>query len=234
MNKTKYLLGVALLIAASCSSAFAELIDFRTGAWAGAAGSQTWTVDGVTVTCDNPYVTGETDVLFWDAVDGFGVDSSDSGYDATDTSGTAQPDEKDQGDFFVIAFDSPTYVYGVQLADLYAEFPDPPRSDEWTDWGGSGDGSGEAWGEGGHVDLYADHYDGTWLGYVDFWGEDSTQANGEQYVHIGMTVAAISFGNVCSNSEYSIIGVDVVPVPGAVLLGMIGLGWAGMKLRKHA
>jgi len=26
----------------------------------------------------------------------------------------------------------------------------------------------------------------------------------------------------------------VVPVPGAVLLGMLGLSFAGMKLRKHA
>ena len=109
-----------------------------------------------------------------------------------------------------------------------------PRSPEWTDWGGSGDGSGEPAGEGGHVTLYADHYDGTWLGDVGFWGEDSDQLNGEQYVPINMIVGALDFGNVCTNSEYSVAGVEIVPVPGAVLLGMLGLSVAGLKLRKYA
>ena len=31
-----------------------------------------------------------------------------------------------------------------------------------------------------------------------------------------------------------LVGIAVVPVPGAVLLGMIGLSVAGVKLRKHA
>ena len=232
MDKLKLLSGL-LLVTLLSGVAAADLVDFLDAAWSGAHGQQSWTVDGVTVTC-NPYgSSSNTDVLYWDAVDGFGVTSQT---DLDDTQGMRQADEKDDGEDFVIIFDGPIAVYGVYVADLY-QYSDPGTGGEWVPWPSDPhDGSGSLLGESGRVTMYADasNYGFASVGTVEFSGEYSEQVNGEQYVSIGLTGAALGFGNVCSNDDYSITGVEVVPVPGAVLLGMIGLSAAGMKLRKHA
>jgi len=232
MNKMK-LLTVLSLVMVLPGAVFAELVDFRDGAWAGAAGQESWTVSyywgDVTVSAD-PYNSLTTHFLVWDSVDGLGVTSPyDTGPHADPT---GEPDEIDWPEPFRISFDSPTYVYGVNVADLYQR-EDPGTGGEWVSWPiGSGyegwDGSGEAEGEGGSVIPDED-----WGARAQFWGQDSDQTNGEQYIALNRFATTLDFTTVCSNSDYSVVGVRVVPVPGAVLLGMLGLSVAGMRLRRR-
>jgi len=49
----------------------------------------------------------------------------------------------------------------------------------------------------------------------------------------GNMIANYPYGNNPSNPDVYHINVAPVPVPGAVLLGFLGLGYAGMKLRKR-
>lgn len=224
MSRLK-LLGVFLLITVLPGAAVADLIDFRDAAWSGAHGLRSWTVGDVTVEIYDPYGTHADEVLYWDLIDGFGVTSPE---DFTDPDGMREPDEIDDGESFRISFAGSTYVYGVRLTDLY-QYSDPVTGGEWVPWPyHAHDGSGELEGEGGSVIPDED-----WDARVQFWGQDSDQANGEQYVSLNMFVTTLEFANVCSNSDYSVAGVEVVPVPGAVLLGMIGLSVAGVKLRKR-
>ena len=225
MDKLKLLSGL-LLVALLSGAAVADLVDFRDSAWDVPADQQSWTVGGVTVSCNPDNIDWYADdELYWDPVDGLGVTSPDDiGADPVDG-------EADEIDFesFRISFAEPTLVLGVWVADLYAKFPPVGEtpSPEWTDWSGFGDGSGEDEGEGGYI--YPNVGDA-----IRFWGMNSEQANGEQYVSVGLVVSYLDFSTVCSNSDYSVMGVEVVPVPGAVILGMIGLSAAGVKLRKHA
>ena len=233
MNKMKLIGGLSLVMVLP-GAVLADFVDFRDAAWAGAAGQESWTVSyswgDVTVSAD-PDNLLTTNFMVWDSVDGLGVTSPyDTGPHADPT---GEPDEIDWPEPFQIRFDSPTYVYGVHVADLYQR-EDPGTGGEWVSWPiGSGyegaDGSGSSLGEEGSVIP-----DGDWSAAVDFVGADSDQINGEQYVPINMSATTLDFTTICANSDYSVVGVSVVPVPGAVLLGMIGLSVAGLKLRQHA
>ncbi len=68
--------------------------------------------------------------------------------------------------------------------------------------------------------------DGDWVGsdtnkYVNFFF-----SNGATFDKVEFYTSGIAF-------EFDNLAVAVVPVPGAVLLGFLGLGAAGLKLRKH-
>jgi hypothetical protein len=70
--------------------------------------------------------------------------------------------------------------------------------------------------------------------FAGYWDEQLN--NGELYVSFGqiLNVTTLRFWSSCeANDDYSVAGA-VVPIPGAVLLGFLGLGYAGMKLRKSA
>jgi hypothetical protein len=89
---------------------------------------------------------------------------------------------------------------GIRVADLYPKFLSNGAGSEWVDWGGNGDGSGEAEGEIGRVVP-----DDVWEDAVYFYGQDSTEANGEQYVPVGMVVTKLDFYTICTNSDYSVV-----------------------------
>jgi hypothetical protein len=63
------------------------------------------------------------------------------------------------------------------------------------------------------------------------WTTGQTVANLGYVTNIGFKIGANlgTSGEVASGEAFD---VNVVPVPGAVLLGMLGLGVAGLKLRK--
>ena len=53
-------------------------------------------------------------------------------------------------------------------------------------------------------------------------------------VNVGDVVAFRAWSNGVPDYIALDLGINVVPVPGAVLLGILGLSVAGVKLRKHA
>ena len=217
MNKLLivFVIGWALLSAVPASAG--PTIDFRDAAWSGAQGQQSWTVGLVTVDANPENLPAyANNTLVWDAIDGLGVTSDyDTGPNADPL---AEPDEIDQSEPFRITIAGGTYLYSVLVADLYAKFAPAPQSPEWTDWGGNGDGSGEAEGEIGWVVP-----DGSWDDRVIFYGQDSDQANGEQGVQLNMVATTLDFYTICTNSDYSVAGVQAIPAPGAILLGGLGV-----------
>jgi hypothetical protein len=65
-----------------------------------------------------------------------------------------------------------------------------------------------------------------------------TQADTNKYVNIILTGGKVFDTAVFQSNEYAFefdnLAVGTVPVPGAVLLGLLGLSAAGIKLRKFA
>jgi len=229
--KRKMLMGSFLGFLVFGSPVLADLIDFRDVAWSSAHRQQSLTVGSVTVTCNPTGNPLNDDVLYWDPVDGFGVTSPG---DPTVPSPTEEADEIDSySEYLHVRFDSPTLVYGVRVADLYGYLPPEPRSPEWVeDPSLGGDGVPYTYGEYGFVGTQITTGPGE--GFY-FRGQDSGQANGEQYVPVDRVVSLLYFEVMCErNSDYSVIGIDVVPVPAAFLLGVLGLGCAGWRLRRRA
>jgi hypothetical protein len=134
----------------------------------------------------------------------------------------------------------------------------PVAGEKWCTIGG-----GVMWGPDGsdynRDDLFLSYDSGAqhsaMIGYIGgdpyqgHWGDDSffPQAAGYVAVNNGVTFTSSASGSlwlgVNDDARTMAIGdnsgsigadVDVVPVPGAVLLGVLGLGMAGWKLRKRA
>ena len=220
---------VGALVLIKAGSAFAGItIDFRDPAWSGAQGQQSWTVGNITVSANPENLPDYADNgLVWDPVDGLGVTSPyDTGSDAVPT---AEPDEIDWIEPFRITIVGGTYIRGIMVADLYAKFPPLPRSPEWTDWDGHGDGSGEDEGEIGYVIPN----NAIWDNWIEFYGQNSDQFNGEQLVLLNMYATTLDFKSICTNSDYSVVGIQVIPAPGAVLLSSLGLIIVGWLRRRN-
>ena len=144
-----------------------------------------------------------TDVLWQDSVDGLGITS------ATDPN----PDEIDWWEMMEMNFVGGMPLTGVWVSDLY-DAPD----------GNGADPGGE--------NAYLVINGTTTIGFV---GANSDQTNGEQFVSFGGTlpVHTIEFWSVCDNDDYSVMGVEAIPAPGAVLLGGIGVGLVSWMRRRR-
>lgn len=130
-------------------------------------------------------------------------------------------DEVDQSEHIDVVFSQAYYVDSVEVRSLFD--PDPsPSTGEIT-----------------LVSLVR-NYNGTpateasWqlLGFEDIaWGTDGvvTQSLGGIVLNAG---DALVFSPEAGEFALAAMTVSLVPVPGAVLLGLVGLGYAGMRLRR--
>ena len=85
--------------------------------------------------------------------------------------------------------------------------------------------------EGGtsYGDGFSENYSGPWTTFV-FNPPDCDQ----YYLNLMIDTATLPYANTAYPSWGVFSDVSVVPVPGAVLLGILGLSAAGWKLRKYA
>lgn len=72
--------------------------------------------------------------------------------------------------------------------------------------------------------------------YISYFGTDSTIIDASQAGYHNLTVKYMERRNYHSGIEMTLNGatLEPVPVPGAILLGMLGISIAGVKLRKYA
>jgi|GEM_PF-4092991 len=161
------------------------------------------------ITVGNVTATAENnEYLFWAADDGLGI------------LGNNQEDEIDTEEWLDITFATDTCVTSTWVTDLF----DAP------------DGNGQH--ENGTVSLYLNN---ALLASFDFDGSTSEQGNGSQEVLFGSayTVDHMMFTvENRTNNEYSVAGIEteacnVVPAPGALLLGTFGMGGVSYLRRRR-
>jgi len=128
----------------------------------------------------------------------------------------SQSDEIDGSEQLQIDIAGGMNLNGVWLADIFE----------------AGDGGTD--GEEGSVVVTLTDSSSDTFSFEGYWALGTN--NGELFVPFGGTydVEQLLFSSVGeANDEYAVIGA-AVPVPGAVLLGMLGLSVVGVKLRKRA
>ena len=193
-------------------------IDFRSASWAGALGHQSHTVGDVTARAilDLPIV-GNIAKLYQDSTDGLGVKHLFD--DSTD--------EIDPSEKLKITFGgtSGQALTGVWITDLFG----PP--DGSTRRGEKGEVKLDLWGPGGLTSIL-------------FYGDDSDQGNGEQFVSFGgpvnLEMVLFRVPTDSKKDDFSVAGFtrttrpSQVPDGGSTLmllsLTIAGLGAARRKL----
>ena len=137
-----------------------------------------------------------------------------------------QEDEIDGNELLTLTFDTGLTLWGFGITDLFT----------------SGDGAGDVAGEHGRATLYDTL--GSSLASFDFYGINSDQGNGEQY--IGFQTAFLNVGSILftavpwlastENNEFSVAGLNTtnpIPEPATMLLFGVGLASVvGTKLRR--
>ena len=155
-----------------------------------------------------------------------------------------EPDEVDfigSNEYINILFSTnPYYIHEIEVRSLFS--PDTTTNEEWaaiefwkdslllrteyllgTEQLGGGNDGDASWSD---IPILVDKL----VFYVP---------TADELKDAGMNINVINNGSIYydpSLSEFAVANLSVspVPVPGAVLLGMIGLGVAGVKLRKYA
>jgi len=181
-------------------------VDFRTDEWAGALGKGTWEVNGVKAWA---YNGTSPSTLYQDSDDGLGIQPGEN-------------DEIDHVERLYITFENigmwGMWLTGVWITDLFND----------THNGSSVIDANEA----GQVKL---NYLGNESITIQFYGINSDQANGEQFVSFGgpifVTNAYFEIYGSDNNNEFSVAGFTAaVPEPGIlILLGLSMMSIAGLR-----
>lgn len=218
MNKFITLV-LAVLVAAGMAQADLSLdIDFRDqSVWGEAHGKSKFTANtpyGEITVSTNP----DSLELYRDNEDGFGILGGEQ--DEID----GRNDSINGNEKLIVDFKDGVSLTGVFITDLF-DYQDGNSGDPDT-------------GELGKVviTLFGTNPPTTYE--YEFNGNDSDQANGEQYISFTTPIFAESalFEIVGStvNNEFSVAGFTVIPAPGAILLGSLGTVLVGYLRRKRS